>query len=35
MNAPVNVPYRHPIAEPCAWTADELRRDPSWIYELS
>ena len=35
MNAPVNVPYRHPIAEPCAWKADELRRDPSWIYELS
>ncbi len=26
--------FREHIAHPCAWTADELRRDPSWIYEL-
>ena len=27
MNAPDNVPYRRPITEPCAWKADELRRE--------
>ena len=27
--------FREHIAHPCAWKAEELRRDPSWIYELS
>ena len=26
--------FRQHIAHPCAWKAEELRRDPSWIYEL-
>ena len=27
--------FRRHIAHPCAWKAAELRRDASWIYELS
>jgi hypothetical protein len=27
--------FRQHIAHPCAWKAEDLRRDPSWIYELS
>ena len=27
--------FRQRIAHPCAWKAEELRRDSSWIYELS
>ncbi len=30
-----DLPFRRHINEPCAWKAEELRRDPSWIYELS
>ena len=26
--------FRQHIAHPCAWKAEVLRRDPSWIYEL-
>ena len=26
--------FHQHIAHPCAWKAEELRRDPSWIYEL-
>ena len=28
-------PFRERIDRPCAWTAAELARDPSWIYELN
>src|SRR3954462_582470 len=38
-NVPLDVatdaPFRRHIDEPCAWKAEDLRRDPSWIYELS
>jgi hypothetical protein len=27
--------HRERVTAPSAWTADELKRDPSWIYELS
>ncbi len=27
--------FRQHIAAPCAWKAQELRADPSWIYELT
>ncbi len=30
-----DLPFRSRIDEPCAWRAQELRDDPSWIYELS
>ncbi len=28
-------PFRERVDEPSAWTAEELRRDGSWIYELT
>jgi hypothetical protein len=31
----MNAPFRLHIAEPCAWKAQELRADSSWIYELA
>ena len=30
-----NTAFRSRIDEPCAWKAQELRDDSSWIYELS
>ena len=35
MNVSPNIVHRAAIHEPCAWKAEDLRRDPSWIYELS
>ena len=31
----MSVPFRQHIAHPCAWKAEELRLDSSWIYALA
>jgi hypothetical protein len=35
MNAAGSPSFRQRIAHPCAWKAEDLRQDTSWIYELS
>ncbi|HEV7821317.1 MAG TPA: hypothetical protein VGO84_09060, partial [Burkholderiales bacterium] len=35
MNVSSDAAFRSAIDAPCAWKAEDLRRDASWIYELS
>ena len=35
VNARNDRPFRQPVAQPCAWKAEELRRDASWVYVLT
>ena len=35
MNARNDPPFRQPVAQLCAWKAEELRRDASWVYALT
>ena len=35
VSAPSGIPWLEPVSAPSAWSAADLERDRSWVYELS